>query len=162
MTTTPIFEQLTVRNIEPTQINNIHVVYGHMDAEDLALKYIGCVPFNKLTDFEDARSNSLWPSIFLLPGKSLHMHVYSMHATEADARRAQHALISEYKPVCNMRGRYVPAHHQAVVCNETRERWTTVKEAARAHNIAESALSNHLRGKVGHVTVKGRTYRREV
>lgn len=54
----------------------------------------------------------------------------------------------------------VPPRH--VLCNETGERWKTLKEAAQAHNLAESALSNHLNGKPGHKTVKGRTYRRVV
>lgn len=48
----------------------------------------------------------------------------------------------------------------AVICNETGETFPNANACAKAHEIANSALINHLNNKPGHRSVKGRTYRR--
>lgn len=47
-----------------------------------------------------------------------------------------------------------------IKCNETGEIFETANAAARAHDLSYSALHNHINGKVGHRTVKGKTYSR--
>ena len=47
-----------------------------------------------------------------------------------------------------------------VICNETGEKFKTLKECARTHGIDHGNLSKHLRGEPNYKHIKGRTYRR--
>lgn len=47
-----------------------------------------------------------------------------------------------------------------IKCNETGEIFESANAAAKAHDLTYSALHNHIKGKVGHRTVKGKTYSR--
>lgn len=47
-----------------------------------------------------------------------------------------------------------------IKCNETGETFKSANAAATAHNVNYIQLLNHLNGKIGFKTVKGRTYSR--
>lgn len=53
-----------------------------------------------------------------------------------------------------------PKTGKLIRCNETGEIFESVAAAAKAHDLTYQALHNHLKGKVGHRTVKGKTYER--
>lgn len=144
------------------RVHEVIAVYMHMDPDDGIIKFVGHSPLDEILNLKDARCNSLWPSIFQLPGKSVTIAISSVHFDREEAYKAQRQLVAELKPICNVKGFWISPHRQSVACNETGEVWPTVAAAAAAHNLSPSALSNHLNGKKGHVTVKGRTYRRTV
>lgn len=156
--------KLTLIDATVGEITNSFCVYSHMDGSDGQIKFVGFCALTEVLTFADARCNSRWPDIFLRPDARIIVQVESLHGTEMEANKAHHEFMSSLpsKPICNLKGYWVAPHRQDVICNETGERWKTVKEAAKAHNLSESALSNHLNGKTGHKTVKGRTYRRVV
>ena len=156
--------KLTLINATVGDVTNAMCVYTHMDGRDGQVKYVGVCALTEVLTFADARCNSKWPDIFLAPNVPIIVTVESVHETEQEAIKARHDYISTLpvKPICNVKGFWIAPHRQDVICNETGERWKTIKEAAQAHNLSESALSNHLNGKTGHKSVKGRTYRRVV
>lgn len=55
-----------------------------------------------------------------------------------------------------------PALTGYCVCIDTGEQFSSVTEAAHAHGISGSALYNHLNGRSGYSSVKGRTYRKGI
>lgn len=156
--------KLTLINATVADITNSVCVYSHMDARDGQVKYVGMCALTEVLNFTDARCNSLWPDIFLKPDAQIIITVESLHGSEQEAIKARYDFINALpvKPICNAKGYNIAPHRQDVLCNETGERWKSVKETAQAHNLSESALSNHLNGKPGYRTVKGRTYRRIV
>lgn len=144
--------------VQTARIDNFYAVYIHRDAAD-TIQFIGVSPLLDLYRFEDARRNSLWSSIFELPNAVIDMQVVGITDNQREAYREQQRLIAAYKPACNRKGYYV-SNNVAVRCIDTGEIFESAAACARAHNIANSALINHLNEKVGHRSVKGRTYER--
>lgn len=143
-----------------TNTSQLLVVYMHMDPADRIIKFIGMCKIDDLFKFNEGRANSMWPSIFLAPDKTVNVAVHSVHTIEREAAAALYDLIKTIRPICNIKGYRVSNVGFAVLCEQTGERWPTIVAAAKAHGVAASALSNHLNRKPGHKSVHGRTYRR--
>lgn len=135
-------------------------IYTHANMRDgvPTVQFVGCCPLRELFTLNDAHSNSQWANTFK-GDENIQVSVIAITMDEREARTQQRELAMTYKAHCNMRGYHLGKKYQQVMCNETGERFRNATEAACSHGIALSNLYNHLNGKTGHRTVKGRTYR---
>jgi hypothetical protein len=141
-------------------LRQLYAIYTHADNDGI-VQYVGVCPLSELFTLKDALCNSIWPKKFGSPMQTLEMNVVALTADEREAYNEQRKLIATHNPECNKRGFYVEPKKQAVVCIETGEKFATISEACRAHNLSYPALHGHLSRKPGFKTVKGKTYRRE-
>lgn len=141
-------------------IRQLYAVYTHSDGEGV-VKYVGVTPLSELFTLKDALCNSLWSPMFGKHMQTLEINVVGLTASEHEAYNEQRRLIAQHNAEFNKRGFYVDPKKQAVVCVETGERFATITECARAHNLSYPALHGHLARKPGFKTVKGKTYRKE-
>lgn len=137
----------------------LYAIYMHMDVDD-KVQYVGVTPLSELFKLTDAQCNSKWAEVFSRDNNGLRIFVHSLTSDEREAHKTKSELVTKYQPYCNLKGFWISPERQRVVCNETGESFETIKAAADAHNLTYSQLYNHVNGKPGHKTVKGRTYRR--
>ena len=151
---------MTTATIEykPALVHRQFVCYSHtMNDQPL---YVGACLMSELTSAPDARRNSEWARI-VTEASTIIVRVVSVHDNfpAAQAAALGHALIT--RAHCNIHGHNIGSKRDVIVCVETGEQFATAAEAARAHGISASNLSNHLSGKPGFRAVKGRTYHRK-
>jgi len=136
----------------------LYCVYEHHDADDNLL-YIGVCKLIEVFSFPDARQNSEWIKRF--PADSVVIIKITMTSPDINVcNNARHRQMLSLRPICNVLGFSYVGMKLKIICNETGEEFESVSEAARAHNLTQSHLSNHLNQKAGHRSVKGRTYRK--
>lgn len=140
-------------------LRQLYAIYLCRDI-DSTVQYVGVTPLSELFTLADAACNSEWAEIYGKPLTTLDIEVHALTAIERDAYLEQRRLIAVHGPRCNKVGFQIATHRQGVICNETGEIWTTVKDASVAHGVAYSQLHNHLNRKPGYKSVKGRTYSR--
>lgn len=139
-----------------SQFNNAHCVYQIRDASGQII-YIGTSKLKEAYDFPDARTNT---EFHKLPVE-VAIEVKVLYVGEAhDCANTAYALRMQHQPPCNVRGRSTRQMKKRIMCNETGEIFASLSDAARAHNIAASALSSHINQKRSCRTVHGRTYSR--
>lgn len=139
------------------ELRAMYAVYQHKDVNG-TIQYIGYTPLADLFSLDDALSNTEWQNFYSKNDEFLEIEVLSLTTDEQEAIRESGRLIMEYRPPCNVKGMHINTKYQDVVCIETGERFRNARACAHAHNLTYSHLYNHLRGKPGHKTVKGRTY----
>lgn len=142
-----------------TDIQQMYAIYMHRDADE-TVQYIGITPLADLFSLTDARCNSMWVDTFAQPLTTVEIDVIALTNSEREAFAEQRRQIAIHQPPMNIKGYYVAPNRQNIICNETGEIFRTTRECALAHGLSQSALTNHLNGKIGHRTVKGRTYNR--
>ena len=135
-------------------------VYHHHDAND-TLVYIGVCKLTELFSLPDARQNSEWVKRFG-DDEPVIIKLQMVCEDVVFCNNTRFRQVQELKPVCNMIGFSYGLQRVRIVCDQTGETFDSISEAARAHNLTQSALSNHVNRKRGHNSVKGRTYRKEV
>lgn len=130
------------------------------------LLYIGACRFTTLMNFPDARSNSVWREVTSVAefAASCRVEVLAVYDSEDAARLHVETLVRSTAPSvawANKHGTTTRLDKAArpVACNDTGESYPSVRAAALANGAATSALFNHLAGKSGYVTVKGKTFR---
>lgn len=139
-------------------IGNSYAIYLNKTMDGV-VQYIGVTKLIDLFRLEDARCNSKWLNYF---EGGIEIEVVATTDNMNEAYQEQRRLVSQYNPICNREGYYVPVNKQGVFCNETGEQFDSAMLCAKAHNLTYSALVNHLNRKPGHKTVKGRTYSRHM
>jgi len=84
------------------------------------------------------------------------MRVLSIHATMGEAKQAVSGVLRDagVPPV----NRAMLMRREVIQCVETGETWNSAADCVRDHECNQSALSNHLAGRPGFKTVKGRKY----
>lgn len=137
-----------------------YCVYEHYNAEDV-LMFVGVSKIVEAFMFQDARQNSEWVKIFTAD-TPLIMKIVLTTPDLHIASNYRHRIITTQRPHCNAYGFSMLGIRAEIICDQTNERFATITEAARAHGISASALSNHLNNKVGHKSVKGKTYRKGI
>jgi hypothetical protein len=138
-------------------LQQLYAVYMHLHCG--VPQYIGVTPLHEVFTLQDARCNSMWGDIFARDRTSvLEIRVLATTTIEREAYDEQRRLVLQHRPVCNIKGRWIDPKRQRVECVQTGEIFDNASDAAKAHNVAYSQLSNHLNSKPGHRTVKGRTY----
>lgn len=143
------------------QLPMLYCVYIHSDATERVV-YVGMCKLSEVYNATDARANSEW---FKTIGKeTFNIRIAAVSPNPADCINKRFHLIQQYQPHCNIRGLDLAGNTgaQAIVCNETGERFPSITAAAMAHNASQSAISNHLAKRRHYDRVKGRTYRREI
>jgi len=140
------------------EARKLWAVYSH--SINGAVQFIGISKLKDVFTLTDARANLTWLEMFGDPQQeiTITINMVSMVRREVAAERAR--LVKLLRPSCNLAGSYVPRTAYVIVCNETGETFDNAKQAAEAHGITTSALSNHLNRKPTFRTVGGRTYER--
>jgi hypothetical protein len=155
ITTTPA-QSFIVSNAQ--ELGRLWCLYHHHDVDDV-LTYIGVCKLVELFQCTDARQNSEWIKRFG-DNQALVIKLQLTSIDEVQCNNQRFRQVQELKPVCNMIGYNMYGARMKIVCNETREEFGSIAEAARRHTLSQSALSNHLNNKPGHKSVKGKTYRK--
>lgn len=116
----------------------------------------------KRTDVWNAFMNSIADD----PSARITIQIVSFHPTAEHAKKAEHVLITNLRPVLNQ-------HHnpnsrlpklgsssspRLVTCVETGEHFASASLAAKKLGVTRGAMSNHLLGRVGFDRVKGFTF----
>ena len=128
------------------EITNDYALYK-VTNKDGDIMSIGVEPFKRLTASINAQEQSF-------------LSVIETNADRAELVIKAWELFPDIAHTVPMEE--VKSYGQAVFCVETGERFKTMAEAGRTHNLSYSALGKHLKGEKGYNTVKGRTYRRVV
>ncbi|QWY83186.1 hypothetical protein [Rhizobium phage RHph_X2_24] len=145
------------------QIRSFYAVYMHEDAIENRVLYIGVTRLDELFTFNDALCNSMWSDTVDRPEiVNLSVRVVALTEDEREAIMEQRRLIAEHRPFCNVKGYWVAPSRQKILCIETGEIFNSISDVEKAHGISRSAMSNHLNGKTGFKSVRGRTYKRTV
>ncbi len=135
----------------------LHCVYLHK--LDGVVFFVGLQPLNDAYQCLDARSNSEWAKFIGNNVFTMELDMVSTDRFQLASRRFQ--LIQHHKPHANLAGsEMVSGVSNAIMCNETGERFATMSAAAMAHGISQSQLSNHIAGRKYYARIKGRTYKR--
>lgn len=144
----------------PHELGKLWCVYHHHDADD-KIAYIGVCKLIEVFSCPDARQNSEWIKRFGGGKEALIIKIALTSVDEVQCNNARFRHVKELNPVCNMIGFSYFGAKVRIICNETGEEFESVSEAARVHNLTQSALSSHLNQKPGHRSVKGKTYRKQ-
>lgn len=134
----------------PEELNRLFCVYRLIHPTNATVLYVG---------------HCRWIDVLRMPDIRWHreggeiLHIIELYPDHHSARVAAQAQI---------KAAGWPAHNKTamtgvqkmVQCVETSEIWPSITIASRAHGISPSALSNHLNGRPGHRSVKGRHYQR--
>jgi len=135
----------------PEQLENYWCVYKLYHHESAKLLYIGHCELARL---------------FYLPGVDLPKNepfIIEVRNLYMNKGMAKKAVIEEINingtPPINQK---MPPRRQngPIECIDTGQKFANMSDCIKTHGLTQSALSNHLNGKPGHKTVKGRTYRR--
>lgn len=121
--------------------------------------YVGACRLSELMDAPDARQNSEWNRC-VVAQSAVTLTIVSEHPTllEAETAALIHALT--VKAYCNLNGqKVIEKRGNAVMCIDTGEEFATAAEAAKILKLSTSNLSNHLNGKAGFHTVKGKRFK---
>lgn len=124
---------------------NQWVVYGIQDAMTLTVLYIGSCELRKLMTLPDWNGN---------PEQSITLSVLGTFPTSYEARNFQYECVKVNDLTKTMREN----RYRFVRCVETGEIFKTMAECAKAHELSQSNLANHLLGKAGYKSVKGKHY----
>jgi hypothetical protein len=138
----------------------IWCVYEHHDADNNLL-YVGVCKLIEVFSYPDARQNSEWIKRFPV-GEPMVIKITMTSAEFGPCNNARTRQVQSMRPVCNTFGYSYHGIKIKIICNETKEEFVSITQAALAHGVSASALSNHLNQKPGHRSVKGKTYRKGV
>lgn len=141
-------------NGTPSSFGKTWVCYTLRDGQTAEVMYNGHCRLTELFAMPDARANILFDECFP-PDRPLLLCMVSEHPDRAHA-----ALAARNLPAGRMNRADGMRRHAMIECVETGEKWHSAMDACRAHGLPQPALSNHLNGKPGYNSVKGRTYRR--
>ena len=146
-------KEFKIQTVIPlNEFRNKWVVYRIMTI--IRTEYVGMCKLTQIFATPDARAVS-----GLDMDMDYMLEVTDMFSSKAEAMHRRSQRYREFGPP--VRGR-TNTSGVAIECVETGERFRTISEAATAHGVSASALSNHLRDKPGFVSVKGKRYRRAV
>ncbi len=134
--------------------NNDYALYS-LTALDGTTLHLGIVPFSQLTAFDDVpdelKQGMAYMSVLMTDIDRMKLANHALQTEDAILRDRLTETIQAWS---------IKPTSRTVVCNETKEKWSTATACAEAHDLCYPALLNHLAGRKSFNTVKGRTYRR--
>lgn len=137
---------------------NEWVFFTITDATGAVVK-VGIVPFIDLMQadgFEHADDNDAYLNV--LDSDEDRMKLLN-RAQAVVINRGWRKMEYRLHEVFQAWNRKTHARSKAVKCNETGQRWDSVNQCVKDTGVAYTQLHNHLKGQVGHRTVKGLTYK---
>jgi hypothetical protein len=134
-------------------------VYLHFINDDQTPIFAGVCKVKNLLDMKEARGNTAWLELVRPPTP---MRVAIIHSSNDyyDVVNYRMRFIMAQKTVCNMKGKSIGVS-RIIICNETKQEFKSITEAARAFNADLSNMNNHVNRKPGFKSVKGHTFRRK-
>ena len=145
--------------IDPDQLPRAWAVYRLRDASG-TVQYVGHCRMSQLAALPDARANPFFRAVFP-PGRPLTVEVLSIEPHRIAAQNGLWRYIQQHgRPFMIAHGVRPSLKGSPVVCDQTGEKFATIKAACDAHGVSQSALSNHLANRPGYATVKNKTYSR--
>lgn len=139
---------------KPNQIVKSWVVYSIHDAVTAKVKFVGHCKLTQLFSIPDARANLTVDDDEPIIIRALDMCKNKVEAIRAHSKRAKELGVTKQLATARMKRSGI------IECIDTGERFNTIGEVCDAHGATPSAMSHHLRGTPGHVTVKNKVYRR--
>jgi hypothetical protein len=121
--------------------------------------YLGICKLTDIYSFPDARQNTEWLR-FITGDVPIIVKVLRTAPRAIDLQNERYRLIQALRPPCNVSGNQLHGQHVMIECVEDGQRYPTQLEAAKAYGISQSALSNHLAGRVGYRTLKNHTFKK--
>lgn len=134
-----------------------HIIFNDETQQDETI-YIGHCVLRDLFIFSDARNNSKWQEI-VSPKTVLTIKLLNI-GDRADCANERSRLAMYHRPICNVQGMDTIGLSMRVTCNETGDSWANQQECALALGINQGQLSNHLSGRRGYKTIRGKTFRK--
>ena len=140
-----------------SNVNPMHtwVIYFH-DVEGLTI-YIGMCKLIDLYTCPDVRSNAEWYK--LTDGKTVTVKPICQTDNYAECKIEWTRLVGMFRPRANLYSR-VKRIRARVRCIDTGVEYDNASDAALRNGVSQSALSNHLNGRVGYDTVHGLRFER--
>lgn len=124
--------------------------------QEKTLIYIGSCKLTALHQIPDAQRNSEFMRMVGREGEFNLRLIASGDRSNCHNFRARHARSFPELPICNRVG--TSGRFTAIICNEDGRKYRTQTEAATAYGVSQSAISNHMRGRIGYQTVGGKTF----
>jgi hypothetical protein len=122
--------------------------------------YAGVCRLSEVFSSPDASMNSEWKKYFdEHPNAEYRLRVMNYEESENAAITHILPIRRMFNPHCNAIGVY-DGRNARVECLETGIIYNSASEACRTLNLSQSALSNHLNGRVGYKKVRGMTFRK--
>lgn len=134
-------------------------VYRHdLLGEQPRTIFYGVCKLREAFGFPDARMNTEWRKI-VTPETPLGTAIVFTAKHLIECQNYRYRMIVLHKPHCNLNGT-ITQRGGRVVCDQTGQVFETLAEAARTYELNPGALSNHVNGKPGFKSVKGKTFSR--
>lgn len=137
------------------ELRSSYVLYKVMNAKNGDILFIDACKMSTMLNLEGLLDNPTFD-----PDSEIIIGVMSVHDDEHGANNALKNELRVTYPSFNKTRSY--CRSSAVECIETGERFRNQSDCAKAHDIPQGNLSNHLKQKPGYKSVKGRTYRRVI
>ena len=128
--------------------------YSIRDVMTAQIIYMGCCKLTQVFSTPDARANGV-----VTNDLNMLITVEGIYQNKVDAIREQ-SLLCRNNNVTNIMAKARLNRYGTIECIETGEKFRSINEIVIKYGATASALSNHLRGKPGFVTVQSKTYRR--
>jgi hypothetical protein len=121
------------------------------DSGEAALILVGSCALSDVYYMADAQRNTEWLQM-VKPSSYLYIKIVKT-GERMDCQRGAIAHMREQPvfPPCNLRGVDLYAKARVIVCVSTGVEYNTQQEAAKANNINQGHLSQHLAGSCAHV-----------
>lgn len=141
-------------------IESLFCTYEHWVAtpDGQTLIYVGCCRLRDVYLCPDARRNPQWQTL-ITEAIPVELRIIATADHQYECMKLASELVGRHRPYCNM---YAAAHagKAIVTCVTTGKSYPTSAEAAINEGVSTSALSNHLNGRPGYKSVKGKMFRR--
>ncbi len=146
-------------NVTADGLRNVWCVYEHsihqQDAPPAAI-FVGYCRLNDLFMMREARNNSEWARITNNGNVPIMLRIVALTDEMTDANKLALSQLATYPtwPHCNANGYNLEAARRTIQCSNG-QTFTSQEEAARVLGVSQSAVSQHLRGRLK--AVKGHT-----
>lgn len=119
--------------------------------------YVGACRLVDVFRLTEGKTNSDWSSLFANGGYVLVRIIATGTRQDIVNYATRHVRTFDPMPRCNVRGYNVRGARRAVICNNNGTTYRNQSEAAAELGVTQSAISQHLDGKLS--SVRGYTFR---
>lgn len=110
--------------------------------------FVSACRLSDVYKLSEGKTNSDWAAIFANGGHVLVRIIATGDKTDIIRHAQKHARTLQPTPRCNLRGVNMSGGRRAVKCHQTGEVYASQLAAADALGVTQSALSQHLAGKL--------------
>lgn len=138
-------------------------LYSHSIAPFKETFFLGICKLSDVYKFVDAYRNSHWRKT-ITADTIFKTSILATMDSVVEAQTALRTMFNEIRPECNIKG-YQYSGRMHVICIEGENKGVTYKSAAEAalqNGISPGAMSNHLNGHAGYLTVKSMKFQRGI